>query len=39
VQLKFTISDTGIGLSAEQINKLFQPFPVDVAVVAPISEF
>lgn len=26
VHLKFSVSDTGIGLSAEQIDKLFQPF-------------
>ncbi len=26
VQLQFSIRDTGIGISAEQINKLFQPF-------------
>ena len=26
VQLKFSVSDTGIGISAEQITKLFQPF-------------
>jgi CheY-like chemotaxis protein len=26
IQLKFTVRDTGIGISTEQINKLFQPF-------------